>query len=126
MHKKLLASLALLVLLTLLLAGCSIHTISGPTGPAVHMGSADFLQPSITISKGTSFTLIDDAPVQHVIANGTWVNGVPKPAKEHGAPTVNANFAGNDNSSVGPFPTAGTYNLYCTIHPGMNLKVIVR
>jgi plastocyanin len=126
MYKKMLASLVLLALLTTLLAACSIHTVTGPTGPAVHMGNADFLQPNITISKGTSFTLIDDVAVQHIIVNGTWAGTTPKPAKESGAPTVNANFAGSDSSSIGPFPTAGTYQLYCTIHPGMNLTVIVK
>lgn len=126
MHKKMLAVSALLAVLTVLLAACSIHANAGLTGPAVHMGNAAFLQPSITISKGTSFTLVDDVAVQHIITNGTWVNTTAKPAKESGAPAVNATFAGDDSSSIGPFTTAGTYHLYCTIHPGMILTVVVQ
>lgn len=126
MYKKMLFGMVLLSVLSILLAACSIHANTGPTGPAVHMGSANFLQSSITISKGDSLALIDDVAVPHQITNGTWVNSAAKPAKENGAPTVNANFIGNDTSSVGPFSTAGTYHLYCTIHPGMNLTVIVQ
>ncbi|MGH2508726.1 MAG: cupredoxin domain-containing protein [Ktedonobacteraceae bacterium] len=126
MYKKIMIGIVLLALLTTLLTACSIHANTGPTGPAVHMANTNFLQPSINISKGASLTLINDVATQHIITNGTWVDSTAKPAKEPGAPTVNANFTGNDNASIGPFSTAGTYHLYCTIHPGMNLKVIVQ
>lgn len=32
----------------------------------------------------------------------------------------------NDSAAIGPFNTAGTYHLYCTIHQNMNLTVIVQ
>jgi plastocyanin len=126
MYKKLLVSIVLLALLTMLLAACSIHEASGPTGPVVHMGNADFVQHSITVSKGDSITLIDDVAVAHTIKNGSWAAGKPTEPKESGAPTYSANFTGNDNSTLGPFPTAGTFHYYCTVHPGMNLTVIVK
>ncbi len=126
MYKKLLAGFALLALLSVLLAACSIHTASGPSGPTVHMGGADFIQHSITIKKGDMLALVDDATVTHIITNGSWVNSAPKSAKESGAPTVNVTLSGNDSSSIGPFPSAGTFKLYCTVHPGMNLTVIVQ
>lgn len=126
MHKKLLVSVALLALLTMLLAACSIHEGGGPTGPVVHMGPADFIQHSITINKGDSITLIDDVAVGHIIKNGTWAGSKPSESQESGAPTYNATFVGNDNSTLGPFPTAGTFHFYCTVHPGMNLTVIVQ
>jgi plastocyanin len=28
--------------------------------------------------------------------------------------------------TVGPFTTPGTYHLYCTIHPGITLTIIVQ
>ena len=45
---------------------------------------------------------------------------------EPGAPNV-SNVQINDNSTeIGPFTTAGIYHLYCTIHQGMNLTIIVQ
>jgi len=46
--------------------------------------------------------------------------------KETNAPSVNVQLNGNDQQTIGPFAAAGTYHLYCTIHPGMNLTVIVQ
>jgi plastocyanin len=90
------------------------------------MNSTNFEQSSVTISKGSSLTLVDDAAVIHIIQNGSWENGNAKPATEPGAPKVNQQFSGNDTHSIGPFNTAGTFHLYCTVHPGMNLTVIVK
>jgi plastocyanin len=106
-------------------------TIEGTTdtsrsSTAIHMSFQTFAQPSVTISKGSSITLIDDATVPHHIANGTWVNNTAQPLKEPNAPTVDIQFNGNDQQLIGPFATAGSYHLYCTIHPGMNLTVIVQ
>ncbi len=114
-------------LLTALFAGCAIvDTSTTPTGPTVHMSGADFVQHSITISKGQSLTLVDDTSSPHIITNGSWVNGVAKPAQESGAPKVYQQFNGNDSATIGPWNTPGTYHLYCTIHQNMNLKVIVK
>jgi plastocyanin len=92
----------------------------------VHMGNTNFLQDSVTISKGGSVTLVDDMSVVHIIQNGSWDNGAAKPAKEPGAPTVQVSFQGNDTHDIGPFNTAGTFHVYCTVHPGMNLTIIVQ
>ncbi|HEY3993685.1 MAG TPA: plastocyanin/azurin family copper-binding protein [Ktedonobacteraceae bacterium] len=126
MYKKLLFGIAFLAILATVLAACSIHDTAGPSGPTAHMGNANFTQPSVTISKGQSLTLIDDVAVQHIIANGQWVNGVSKVTKESGAPSYNQTFNGNDSSPLGPFTTSGTFHYYCTIHPGMNLTVVVQ
>jgi plastocyanin len=124
---RLLVGLLLCGQLSMLLAACAIRDVSSiPAGPTVHMGAADFLQPSITIHQGDMLTLVDDSTSTHIIKNGTWVNGVAKPGKESGAPTVDQTFNGNDSASIGPFNTPGTYHLYCTIHPQMNLTVIVK
>lgn len=126
MYKKLLVGVALLAILTTILAACSIHDTSGPSGPTAHMGNANFVQTSVTIKKGDTLTLVDDVAVQHIITNGTWVSGTAKPGKESGAPVYNQTFNGNDNGSLGPFTTSGTFQYYCTVHPGMNLTVVVQ
>ncbi|MBA2285673.1 MAG: hypothetical protein H0W02_09330 [Ktedonobacteraceae bacterium] len=92
----------------------------------VQMGAANFTQTSITITKGSKLTLTDSVAVPHIIQNGSWVNGSAQTTKEAAAPTVNANFNGNDSQDIGPFTSAGTFHLYCTIHAGMNLTVTVK
>src|SRR5579885_3843292 len=99
---------------------------SASGGTPVHMGDSNFVKNTVTISKGGSLLLIDDAAVPHIIQNGSWNNGTAQQATEAGAPTVQVQFQGNDQHSVGPFTTAGTFHLYCTIHPGMNLTVTVQ
>lgn len=127
MFKKFLFAIVASSLLALLLTGCAIvDTSTQPVGPTVHMSGADFVQHSITIQKGKSITLIDDAASPHTITNGSWVKGVAKPAKENGAPTVLLQFNGNDSQSMGPFTTSGTFHFYCTIHQNMNLTVVVQ
>ena len=134
--KKFVLSFVVLSLIAVLLAACggssgscgssSSGSSSGST-PTVHMCGNNFVQSSITISKGQSLTLADDASAAHSIANGSWVNGSAQPKQEPGAPVVNnLQINGNDSQAIGPFTTAGTFHLYCTWHPGMNLTVIVQ
>ncbi len=122
--KKLLGAFVLLSVIVAMLASCGGPAASGPN--PVHMNSVDFLQTAITIKKGERITLINDAAAVHYIANGTWENGTQRPAIEPGAPTVDSQVAGNGSATIGPFNTAGTFKLYCTVHPGMNLTVIVK
>jgi hypothetical protein len=94
--------------------------------PTVHMGAGSFLQSSVIIPKGSKLLLVDDVAALHILVNGSWQNGAPKPVHEPGAPTVN-NLQVNGNSvEIGPFATAGTYHIFCTVHQGMNLTVVVQ
>ena len=94
--------------------------------PTVHMSAGSFDQPSITISKGSKLLLVDDVAVPHVLANGTWQNGVARPASEPGSPPVNNVQVNGTSVVIGPFTTSGTYHIYCSIHPGMTLTIIVQ
>src|SRR5258708_40178001 len=121
-------SLALLVfgLMTALLTACSIKDEpAGTSGPQVHMTGFNFMQNSITINKGETLTLVNDAAPPHHITNGSWIGAHPDPQTENGAPRVDLTFNGNDSAPIGPFTTTGTFHLYCTIHAFMNLTVIV-
>lgn len=94
--------------------------------PTVHMSAGNFTQSSVTISKGSKLLLVDDTSVPHILANGAWQNGTARPAREAGAPLVNNVQVNNSSVTIGPFAVAGTYHIYCTIHQGMNLTVIVQ
>jgi plastocyanin len=126
--KKVVFVFALLSLLTLLLVACGGNTGSNYQGPnTVHMGDNLFLQDKITIKKGSKLTLVDDSMQSHIIENGMWTSdGTQKPGMEPGAPKVDAQFTDGTPQSFGPFNTAGTFHLYCTVHEGMNLTVIVQ
>lgn len=115
----------------LLLVGITACGSSGTTpqtggNTEVHTSSLAFAPASVTIEKGQSVTLTNDTAVLHPIENGTWEDNAPKTFQEPGAPTVKVQLNGNDQQTIGPFMTAGTYQLHCTIHPGMNLTVHVQ
>jgi hypothetical protein len=117
---------ALLVALLVQATPAASSTTSVNGVPVVHMGISNFAQSSVTIPKGSKLMLIDDGSYPHILSNGTWENNTHHPATEVGAPAVQ-NLQVNGNSvEIGPFNTSGTFHIYCTIHPGMNLAVIVQ
>ena len=126
--KKLLAIFTFCTLLTLLFVACSGSGDTSSSGPnTVHMSDTNFVQQSITIKKGEDVTLVNDAAVIHIIENGSWnSNGEAAPAIEPGAPKVEDQVSGNMSQTVGPFNMVGTFHLYCSVHPGMNLTIIVQ
>jgi hypothetical protein len=92
----------------------------------VHMGPRNFVQSCANVSKGSKLTLVDDVQVLHIITNGMWdSSGTPHPVKEPGAPVVpNVTISGG-SAQIGPFNTAGTFHIFCTVHVAMNLLVHV-
>ena len=128
MSKKLFAILGLCGVLTLILVACGATGTDTSSAPnQVHMNATNFVQPSITVKKGERLTLIDDTLISHIIANGIWENGTAKPEDEPGAPQVkDLQINGFSQGTIGPFTTVGTFHLYCTIHSGMNLTVVVQ
>ncbi len=105
-----------------------VSTVATTTNnvPTVHMGPGSFLQSSVTIPKGAKLLLVNDTSSVHFLANGSWQNGTAQAVKETGAPTLNNLQVSNKNTELGPFTTAGTYHIYCTVHQGMNLTIIVQ
>ncbi len=131
MYKKVITGLVLFGLLSLALAACGIRDTAASTannGPTVKMSSTAFEVSQITIKKGQALTLIDDVAVPHVIKNGSWKGSSADVVKEAGAPTVDLNFNGSqgESATTPPFTTAGTFHLLCTVHPNMDLTVIVQ
>jgi plastocyanin len=143
--KILVMFLVILALGSIILAACSRPgTITNTTGSTptasssggsgggggcasgtVHMDSSNFVQKCVNISKGSKVMLVDDVQVLHIITNGQWVNDTPQLSVQPGAPTIpNVNISGG-SAAIGPFNTAGKFNVLCTIHVGMNLVVNV-
>jgi plastocyanin len=140
--KALVMILATLAVGSILLAACTrpgtISSTKGGTTPTstsgggggcasgtVHMSSSNFVQSCVNISKGSKVTLIDDVQVLHIITNGMWVNSNPQLAVQPGAPKVNNVTISGGSADIGPFNTAGKFNILCTVHVGMNLVVNV-
>lgn len=122
------------VILGALLIGLIAQTSAvGSTGTAragtetVHLGGSTFAPDIVALHNGDTLTLIDDAPVPHTLTNGTWTaDNHPVPGVEPGAVILNNINLNNNTVTVGPFTTPGTYHIYCTIHPGMRLTIIVQ
>jgi plastocyanin len=129
--KKIMILLVFMLLLLVGITACGSTSTAqqtrSPNGNTeVHTNSQEFLPSSVTISKGQSLTIINDSVVLHPIENGTWEGNTAKTFQETGAPTVKIQLSSNDKQTIGPFTTAGTYQLHCTLHPGMNLTVHVQ
>jgi plastocyanin len=106
-------------------AGAATNTTATGT-ETVHLTGSSFSPNIVALHKGDTLTMIGDSPVPHVIANGTWSSSKPMPGTEAGAPAINNVSVDGKTVVVGPFTTPGTYQLYCTVHPGMVLTVIVQ
>ena len=140
--KILVLFLAFLAIGSILLAACSrpgtITNTAGTTPTAsssgggggcasgtVHMSPSNFKQSCVNITKGSKVTLVDDVQVLHIITNGQWVNDNPQLTVQPGAPTINNVNISGGSADIGPFNTAGKFNVLCTVHVGMNLVVNV-
>ena len=142
--KILVMFLAILALGSILLAACSrpgtITKTTGTTPTAssggggssggcasgtVHMDASNFVQKCVNISKGSKVTLVDDVQVLHIITNGHWVNDTPQLSVQPGVPSINNVNISGGSADIGPFNTAGKFNVLCTVHVGMNLVVNV-
>jgi plastocyanin len=95
--------------------------------PTVHMGASAFVQNVVLVPKGSKLHLVNDVNnEQHVLRNGFWkADGSPVSSAEPGAPVINVTVTGS-SVDLGPFVTAGVFHLYCTIHTGMNLTIVVQ
>jgi hypothetical protein len=81
----------------------------------------------VLIPKGSKLHLVDDTNSEHMLPNGFWkADGAPESIVEAGAPVVKHGHCHWDPIAIGPFATAGVYHLYCTIHTGMNLTIVVQ
>ena len=128
MMKKCMAVISGMMLMMLLLTSCGVTDSSTrSSGPQVRMGLSTFIDTAVTIQQGQSITLVDTVSSTHIITNGTWDGTTPVAKDEAGAPKVNVTIANaGQQQSIGPFTSPGTFQLFCTVHQGMNLAVTVK
>ena len=113
----------LAVLLTLA-AACS--TSAGSGSATISLGASSFTgTTNVTIKAGESVTFDDSSGGTHHLVTGT--NGQFTTAS--GAPSEFSTPAGLDlapgDKKTVTFPTAGTYQITCTIHPSMQATITV-
>jgi plastocyanin len=110
-------------LILVLAAACG-----GPASKEVDMGIATFQQDSVTIQAGQAIHFSDPAygGGVHVLCVGQNLRCVPQagaPDALDGATGITFN-PGDTRDIV--FSTPGSYDVICTIHPGMVVTVIVQ
>ena len=98
----------------------------GCANGTVQTGASTFMQSCVTVAKGASLKIVPAAQSLHILTNGSWVNGNQQLAKEPGAPSIDNVNVSNAPVEIGPFTTAGTFHILCTVHPNMNLTVEVK
>jgi plastocyanin len=136
--------LAVFAIGSMLLAACARPgTATTPTGGAtptssgggssscangtVHTLASSFQESCVNVAKGSSLTIMPVVTTTiHIFSNGTYANGVPQPAVEPGAPTVSSLQETSKPVTIGPFTTAGTFHIYCSVHPNMDLVINVK
>ena len=100
---------------------------SCPTGDTVKTGTNSFEQTCITLAKGATLKVVQDQQSYHILDYGKWNGTTAAPqATPAGAPAMKNLTVSGPSVNIGPFTTAGTYNIYCTVHPGMDLTVVVK
>ena len=95
--------------------------------PTVHTQGDNFTTNAVVVPKGQRLMITNDDGEKHIIQNGSWdTNGTPHPQIEAGGPVVNNQDFKSGSFVIGPFTTAGVFHLYCPIHQGMNLTIVVQ
>jgi plastocyanin len=110
-----------------LLAGLLVPALTSSAKPlppgAVGMTDGEFARDSITLHVGERLTLINNSGRVHIIGPGLNNYVYPEP----GVPLKGFHLMQSNNLLVtGPWKTPGTFTLTCTVHPGMNLRVVVK
>lgn len=126
--KKLVLIMTMLMVLTALVAACGgTSSATGKYANEVTTIGASFNPSTITIKKGSTITFVDDPNNGglHILVIGQNA----QQEAENGAPDFHG--ASGKRIDIGdvwttlPWNTSGTFHVACTVHPAMNLTVIV-
>ena len=96
-----------------------------PNTVALEVGS--FSPSSISLTKGEKLIIIDSGAFHHNLSMGRWINGQPVLQNQPGAPSLTNKdvTAAGQTVILGPFATAGTFYLICSLHHNMMLTITV-
>ncbi len=123
-----LISLAPLLLMLVLMLGLAACGQSSTAANEVSMAAGDFSTTSVTIKAGQAVQFTDPVGIggPHTICLGA--NGTCDTAAKGPQTLTGDGFTMNpgDPAKEVTFATPGTYKLTCSIHPAMNLTVVVR
>ena len=107
----------------LLLPAAFVHAPKPAPHGAVGMVSEMFAQRVVTIHRGERITFVNDSRLVHVIGPGRDGHIV---SPIGGVPVLGWHLMQtNGVFTTAPWRTPGTYYLTCSVHPEMNLKVVV-
>ncbi len=121
-------------LFTVLLAGCGSSSAdtsdagSSASGTVVSMKLLQFMPQTLTVKAGTKVTWRNDEPITHTVTSGTYSGVDAKTglrASEKPDGLFDARAAKKGDTTSYTFSKPGTYPYYCSIHKGMNGKVVV-
>jgi plastocyanin len=85
------------------------------------------VQNVVLVPKGSKLLLVNDTNVEHNLENGSWTSsGTAVTRAEPGAPVLHNLDSTGGSLEIGPFSSAGIFHIYCTIHTGMNLTIVVQ
>ena len=107
---------AFALLLTAVVMGFAADDVqaSAPAPAAtVHIANFTFTQPTITVRPGTTVTWINDDDIPHTVV-----------AADN--KTFRSKVLDSGDRFTFTFATAGVYGYYCSIHPHMTGKVVVK
>jgi hypothetical protein len=109
-----------------LLAGLLIPAVVTPHAAppnSVGMVGTLFAKGTVWIHQGQDLTLFNNSTLVHVIGPG-WDQHVYSP--QRGNPVIGFHLMATDATyTTPPWTKVGKFTLTCTVHPGMNLTVIV-
>ena len=125
--RRILSAPRVLLVIPGLLAGFLIPALIPAPKPVpamdVGMVTRDFAKEAVTLHRGQRLTLVNNSNAVHVIGPGRDTHIV---SPEHGVPMTGFHLMQtNAVYTTGPWMTLGTFYLTCSVHPGMDLKVVV-
>jgi plastocyanin len=91
---------------------------------AIETLASSFSKSSVTITQGQTLTFVDNSDIHYLTTGEGGLYEKEPGAADMGGPTGHAIDAGQVWTTP-PWTTPGTYHITCTIHPAMNLTVMV-
>ncbi len=112
----------------LIVAGALLPgAVKVPTAPAsaVGMTHEGFRESRVTIPRGGTVTFYNDSGFLHVLGPGDDGRFASEPGSAQLGTRGAALSETGDTYVAGPWNTPGTYHITCSLHPEMNITIVV-